>query len=107
MRHLCRGGHKNILNHQQLRLGKRFFHMVCVRVTLHRVFPHHIEGFHGTVTETIQHFRYGSTHPVGQLGSPGISEFLLSVNGGNRLISRIHIGQASHITGPLHVVLSP
>ena len=41
----------------------------------------------------------------GPADTPGILEFLLDFGDGNCLVAGVHIGQAAHVAGALHVVL--
>ncbi len=80
--------------------------MMCIGITQNRILAHDIQRF-DRVTGGRNHFRNRHPHFGGNLLKiPSFPEFLLRTDIVDRLISRIDIGQAAHITGPLHIVLT-
>ena len=73
----------------------------------YRVLPDDVErvdtaGMHGVEYLGVRQSRYAA-----ELASPRRLELGLCLRGVDGLIARVYVGQAAHIAGPLHIVLSP
>jgi len=81
--------------------------VIPVRVAQFRVFPDHIECLEPPLCHGRDHVRDGVARFVRQGALPGPREFFVDFRVGHRLVTRIDVGEPSHVAGPLDIVLPP
>ena len=80
--------------------------MVGVRVAHYRVFTQDVHRLDTPVDEPVHHLGNHVTNLVRELGVPGVFKLCPNIVIGHNLISRVDVGQTTHVAGPLDIVLA-
>ncbi len=97
---------EDVLDHEEIELGKSRFYMGAVGVRNNRVLAHDIQGADLPFVNGIHHFGEREPRCGGQGPGPCPLKFFQRGGVGHFLVAGKHIGKRAYVAGALHVVLA-